>query len=396
MHNFRRIFLYLPATLADLSCAMLLLGSVLYGTNLGASTIEVGWIGAAYGLSYLLMPAIIGRVGDKLPRKTSLVIAALAQISVALFYLFVVATTFDLIVGQFLLGIANGFHWPALEAYISEQTGISHSSHSKRIANFCIAWSIGYSLGPFIAGVFSDYNVRDAFLLVFFLTIINFSIVVAGFSSERSIKSPNKTVPSLEQIVPVDSSLEKRHKTPDREFYALLIGIIVYVSAAKIVLSYFTNYAKLPEGLGWNGTLVGVVLLCFGIGRTVYFIIGRFLENSLRLIRIAVIIEGSLLVTLIFLKDLWSVGLIMGIFGLFGGLIYFQTLEMLLRHEQRAKGAKAGLFESMIGLGGSLSPLLAGFLAEIDLLLPFGVFAGFTFIFFLLQYFFTKNVLSGN
>jgi predicted MFS family arabinose efflux permease len=104
------------------------------------------------------------------------------------------------------------------------------------------------------------------------------------------------------------------------------------------------------------------------------------------------LVIGSLLALLILTRDPWIIAIIMGIFGFFGGLIYLQSLELLLRHELIAKGAKAGLFECMIGLGGSLSPLMAGILGEITLLLPFGVFAGLTFIFYLLNYLLARNL----
>ncbi len=393
IQNFRRIFIYLPALLADLGFAILLVGGVLYGTKLGASISEVGWIGSAYGFSYLLMPGIIGRLGDKLSRKTSLIIAAASQISIASFFLFGAATIFDLILGQILLGIANGFHWPALEAYISEETGQSIKSHTRGMANFCISWSIGYSLGPLLAGFFSDYNVQDSFLLVVCIYAVNLCVVAFGLPP---IKGRKNDVPPQEIIVPGQNAPETERKASNRGMYALLIGMIVYAGVAKVILTYFTNYAKLPEGLNWSGTLLGLVLLCFGLGRTCYFLTGGFIKNSVRLVQVAFLMTGGLLATLIFLRDPWLITVVMVIFGFFGGLIYLQTLEMLLWQEQRAKGAKAGLFESTIGLGGSLSPLFAGFLGEISLMLPFGVFSGLVFLFFVLNYVLARNLKKEN
>ncbi len=373
----------------DLGFSILLVGGVLFGTKLGGSPTEVGWIGSAYGFSYLLMPSIIGRLGDRLPRKTSLIIAAASQISIAFFYLFGATTIFDLILGQLLLGVANGFHWPALEAYISEETCITEKSHTRGMANFCIAWSIGYSLGPLLAGLFSDYNVQDSFLLVVCIFAVNFCVVVFGLPS---IKTTQKNPSTLDVIVPVQGPPGQERKTSNRGMYALLIGMIVYASVAKVILTYFANYAELPKGLNWSGTLLGAVLLFFGLGRTAYFLMGGFIKNSIKFVQGAFLMTGGLLATLIFLRDPWIITGVMVIFGFFGGLIYLQTLEMLLRQEKRAKGAKAGLFESTIGLGGSLSPLAAGLLGEISLLMPFGVFSGLVFIFFILNYFLARNL----
>src|SRR5271157_3146842 len=105
----RLFFAYILAVLGDLDYAILLVGCVLYGTQLGGSTTEVGLIGGAYGFTYLFMPAILGRIGDKMSRKASLVIAACCQIGVALFYLLIARTVLDLFIGQVLLGVAIRF-----------------------------------------------------------------------------------------------------------------------------------------------------------------------------------------------------------------------------------------------------------------------------------------------
>lgn len=359
-----------------------------YGTKLGASTGEVGWIGSAYGLTYLIMPAIIGKLGDKLPRKVSLIIAAVTQISIAFFYLFYASTVWDLILGQLLLGVANGFHWPALEAYISEESGISDKSHDRGMANFCIAWSIGYSIGPLLAGLFSASNFQDAFLLVLCLYFLNLMVVLFGVPAIVTKKPPEYAQVAID---PLQRVVEPERKVSRREIIALLIGMTIYAGLAKVILTYFANFAILPAGLKWSDTLVGSVLLFFGIGRTIYFLLGGFLKNSVKLVRVAFVMIGSLLASLIFLQDPWLIAIVIGVFGFFGGLVYLQILEILLRQEKKAKGAKAGLFESTIGLGGSLAPLFAGLMGEIYLVLPFGVFSGLTLGFCIGMYFFTRK-----
>ena len=57
--------------------------------------------------------------------------------------------------------------------------------------------------------------------------------------------------------------------------------------------------------------------------------------------------------------------------ALFSGHNYAVSLDLLLVYETKEKSTKAGLFESSIGLGSSLAPVIAGLLAEIYLQLPF-------------------------
>ncbi|MHA1473667.1 MAG: hypothetical protein ACTSQ5_00625 [Promethearchaeota archaeon] len=53
-------------------------------------------------------------------------------------------------------------------------------------------------------------------------------------------------------------------------------------------------------------------------------------------------------------------------------------------YEKKDKGKKAGFFESFIGLGVIISPLIAGVLAQISLSLPFMFFSVFTVSIFII------------
>jgi MFS family permease len=57
--------------------------------------------------------------------------------------------------------------------------------------------------------------------------------------------------------------------------------------------------------------------------------------------------------------------------GLLAGRIYYISLELTLKLQHEGKGAKAGIFEGIIGLGSGLIPIISGLLAEKDLSLPF-------------------------
>lgn len=54
-----------------------------------------------------------------------------------------------------------------------------------------------------------------------------------------------------------------------------------------------------------------------------------------------------------------------------------------MKYEPSSKGAKAGLFESMVGLGLGITPIIAGFIAEFNLTIPFYTFSSLCMIFFI-------------
>lgn len=364
---------------------MLQVLNVLYGVILGATPGQNGFIAGGYGLSYLLMAAILGRLGDKMPRKRSLLFALIGQISVSIYFLLIANAVLLLIIGQIVLGCAYGFYWPSIEAYISENTEHSDFLHQKGISNFCISWSIGYTFGPFLAGVFSDINVRIGYLII--LAVYLMSLVIMTMFIPNHYHEPEKII-QTEATLPSNESesIEVDKPKLNPHVIRILFGMFVYAMIGRIVLSYFADYASRPQGLGLTGTEVGLMLFGFGVGRTGYFIISRYLKSSLTRLVYSYLMITVFMILIGFLAYYGVLFTIIAIFGIFSGLIYKTSLELLMKYEKEAKGAKAGLFESMIGMGSATSPIIAGLLAEISLVLPFFVFAGVALFLFLFNF----------
>ena len=383
--------IYLLSFIGDLTLSMLLVITILYGTKIGLSTIEVGLIGGSYGFAYIFMPFILGRFSDNISRKTSLMIAISGQMILALAFLFIITQTSDFIfyglfLVLFLYGIVYGFFWPSIEAYVSENTEHSSKEHEKGIGNFCISWSLGFAIGPFLAGLFYDFNMVLALILAFTLYTSAFCLILFKMPKIKP-KNKDQLIESnkINNQVNINSNSRKI-------LVLLLMGVFIYATISKTLLSYFTNYAALPEGLNWNGTLIGQVLFFFGLGRTTYFIIARFLKNSFSAITQSFLVIGLCLIAIALLYHPALIAIIFFITGFFVGRTYLVSLELLLKYEQEKKGAKAGIFESIVGIGSALSPLLAGIIATINLKMPYFIVASIVLVFVIVHLFLTKNI----
>ena len=174
------------------------------------------------------------------------------------------------------------------------------------------------------------------------------------------------------------------------------MGVMTYSIVSKVLLSYFTNYAALPEGLNWTGTLIGQVMFFFGLGRSCYFIIARYLKNTFSAITYSFLFISLFLFALAFFYPPVLVSIILFIIGFFVGRTYLVSLELILKYEKEKKGAKAGLFESIVGIGSALSPLIAGIIATIDLKMPFFIFAFIVFMFLIIHLYYKKNIQFEN
>ncbi|MFO8018315.1 MAG: MFS transporter [Promethearchaeia archaeon] len=376
---------YILAFIGDLNLSMMQVLTILYGVILGAFPWQNGFIGGGYGLSYLIMAALLGRLGDKIKRKNSLLLALISQLLISLYYIFIASTIIELILGQIALGCAYGFFWPSLEAYISERSTESPVVHQKAISNFCIFWSIGYTLGPFLAGFLSDFNVEIGFIMIFLFYLTAFIILLLFIPSEKN--NLNLLAKSHEGEI-FDG--KKKAFSDSNLVIKLLIGMLIYAMLGKLVLNYFADYASRPLGLGLKGAIVGVLLFSFGIGRTFYFILSRYVNSSLKRLNVAYLVISLLLIFLAFVDVVGIIFVIILIFGVCAGLIYKSSLEILLVSEEEKKATKAGLFESMIGIGSGLSPIIAGYLAEIALIFPFFIFGIVASLIFFINLFF-KN-----
>ena len=177
---------YILAVIGDLNYSLLLVASVMYAVTLGATAAQAGWVGGAYGITYLITPALLGRLGNKIPRKWSLIIATLCQITFGCYYLFFIHTIIDLIIGQICFGVAYGFFWRSIEAFISENCNQDLKTHEKGMFNFCLSWSIGFMLGPTIAGYFSQLALRLGFMVVIIVYSIGFLLVLFGIPSRKN------------------------------------------------------------------------------------------------------------------------------------------------------------------------------------------------------------------
>lgn len=395
-HNLRVI--YPLAFIGDLTLSMLLVITVLYGTKIGLSTIEVGLIGGAYGFAYIFMPAILGRFSDNISRKTSLTIAISGQMILALFFLFIIAQMGDFIfyglfLVLFLYGIVYGFFWPSIEAYVSENTEHSSKEHEKGIANFCISWSIGFAIGPLFAGFFYDFNMMLALILAFIFYASAFCLILVKMPKLKP-KNNNFSENNVNQFIELNKLNNQViiNSNSEKILVLLLMGVLIYATISKTLLSYFTNYAALPEGLNWTGTLIGQVMFFFGLGRTFYFIIARYLKNSFTAITQSFLIISLCLIAIALFYPPILIAIIFFITGFFIGRIYLVSLELLLKYEQENKGAKAGIFESIVGFGSALAPLFAGMIATIDLKMPYFIFASIVFIFVVVHIFLKKNI----
>ncbi|MHA1611602.1 MAG: MFS transporter [Promethearchaeota archaeon] len=395
------IFVSILSFIGDFANSMLDVLYVFYAVSLGLSPGTIGWIISIYGITYLITPVIIGPIIDRLPRKTSLLIATSGQTLITLTYIFMVAIEppsifYLILVGQVIRATAYAFFWPTIQVLYSEIAEGNHRQHERNISLFCISWSLGVALGAFFAGIFGEWVLLGGFITASALYAIMFVLVFLGIpashisttstgdftrDSTSNPKGDSKSKCSEKLFTNPEIPQLYNHSTPSNlVLWLILLGTLVFAVISKGILAYFPNYAVITDGLNLSEFLSGQIIFAFGIGRFFGFLAGQWISNSFTKLVRNTLMAGVFLVTVIFTNISW---ILMGellIIGYVVGRIYYIALELTLKHHSHDKGAKAGLFEGIVGLGTGISPLIAGWLAEWNLIAPFLFFSVFALI----------------
>ena len=177
--------LYLLSFIGDMNLTVLNIATILMATRSGADTVAVGWLASGYGLSMIFLPLILGKLAEKYDRKRSISVATMGQVLVGLFFILFGREYIMLFAGMCLLGVTNSLFWPCVEASISEYSAHSAMTHKTSFFNYCVAWTFGSGIAPYIGGSLSDINVIYAFVFCTVVYLVGLISTLVFFPSGK-------------------------------------------------------------------------------------------------------------------------------------------------------------------------------------------------------------------
>ncbi len=185
---------------AGLSGAALFIPNMLRD-DLGANTMEIGLITAAFNLALFASSFFFGRASDVHGRKLYLQ-GGLALTSIALFLLVFVDSKESIAVVRILIGLCAGIYPAAMLAYVYESEG--------KIGKFTAFGSLGFGIGNFVAGVIAIYYqiFMVSGLMLLFAYILSLRLT---FSGQTMHKVPLFPAYIIKHNFPVYVSIMFRH-----------------------------------------------------------------------------------------------------------------------------------------------------------------------------------------
>lgn len=311
---------------------------------IGASYSELGFIGLANFVPYMLIPVFVGILLDKFNNGYLLAIGA--SINSVSIYLLSIAHSVPEIMGfRIMTGVAHAFFWPPCEAIISNES--TETNRVRNISWFTMFFVLGFMIGPLLGTVFleeMDITYRILFQVTAF--ILATSIVSSLLISRRSKKDHHERFSF--------ASLKEMKKFPE-----VIILLIFCTSSFGIILSIYPAFLN---DKGMSDIDILLLYFAFGASRVVSLALaGKFSRRTSQTL-IAATIAISIGLALSTVSDsiiLFGVALVLMGFGF--SIFFPLTLEIILSKTRKGISGKIiGAYETVFGIGWALGPTAGG------------------------------------
>ncbi|HYW01624.1 MAG TPA: MFS transporter [Candidatus Acidoferrum sp.] len=350
LHDAKLFRLYIAVLVANLGLGMYMYFIPVFAQSLGATFFDLGLIGTAVAVTSALTPMFVGNLADRVNRAW-LFTFALAINALATLALIFSHSVADVVMLRLVGGLALGFYYPTVEVVVSDLAPIDR--RVKEMAWYSAASTIGLLVGPIVGGmIIQEFG---------FLRLFVFSSVILGFAFIQTIIWVVPSYPKRDIVAPNFSGIMRtfRKLLP----WYLMIGCygIVY----SVMTTIFPGYAN---SIGVNTTLIGFLFGSFGLGRIFayvtserYVMLGekKALLFASLLMAVGIVVVGVYPTFIVFLTAILVIG------GS-SGIVFPLTINLISRHYPEDKlGAAVGSYESTVGVGQAVGPILAGVVASV-------------------------------
>ena len=354
--------LYVSTFLTQMCLSIVFIATPILAYVMKASPFLIGLIGACGGATYAIMTRVFGPVSDRFSRKKLLFTAEVVQgFSIALF--FFSQDPYQLIFARFVLSVAAALFWPLAAAYVVDLVGTDKLSQA--LVSYNVSWSSATIIGPQLGGLLiSWFSTRASFLVA--LAVFFFAAALLLLGTEANINRSHHTFNPNKN--------EKLVRESSKVFPLIYAFLLAFTSAtlSAIFPAYATQLGVPADLIGFMFLLSGLIqtLTIFSANRLQF----KFRERILLLMSSFFLICSLAMIGLTSVTPLFFVGF--AIFGLGQGMAYSTAIFLVLRGSGSRRGKAAGMFESTLGVGFFIGPLVGGALYQVSGGYPyfFGVF----------------------
>ncbi|MDM7995116.1 MAG: MFS transporter [Acidobacteriota bacterium] len=322
----------------------------IYANMLGASSLQVGLVQAAFNISGVGTLLFVGRLSDRFGRKSFLSggLIILAVASVGLMY---ADTIVRLIAWRLVQGLGASAHLPIAQAYMGDIT--PEGDEGKWMGLFNAVLFTGMGAGPLAGGVIADaLGIRSTYLIMAILNVLG---LVATF---LFLKEPPRKAIAREHasyIAPLKSRVLQGVFT-----YRLTTGM-----GTASLMAFMPLYANLRIGL--SASLIGILMAARTPISILQSYTGRLADkwNRRTMVLWGGIASGAAVALLPLTGNFWTLLLIYLAVTL-GQTYGIPPANAYAVHEGRTYGMGASMTMFMLAMqiGNGVGPIILGSLAD--------------------------------
>lgn len=323
----------------------------LYAQQLGATYFDLGIIGAAWALPYLLLPISIGVLSEKINRRWIFLAGIASSAANAALFLFAHNVSHMIAIRVFG-GIAYAMMWPTVEAIISDITSVE--SRTKAMGRYSFSYGMGFLIGPALGGLLLE---RTGFTALFIVSLLIGAIatVIALFGLKVHYEPRTQ---KIDRNAGIEFDFLKKELAP------IYLAIVAYSFALGTVFSLFPAYAS---DKGFGSIEIGILFAVLGLVRVMVSLQSESISRigETRAIFIALFIQAITLPVLPYLDGFFTLLFGMALFGFILGILSPLTLSVVSKIAPREKiGIAIGAVEASFGFGMTAGPFVGGIAAQ--------------------------------
>lgn len=351
-------FLFIAAFVMDFCTGLVSFAVPLRALDLGASVVELGFIGTAGSLSFTLACTFTGKLADRFDRCRLLAIAS-GLTALVFGMLFFAVNYWMLLFGTALGWGLLALFWPSVQAMLAE--GRSRSQMVRTLGTFNMFWTLGFMLGPAAGGYLYLVGPQVPFATgTLGMVLLTLAIVFLRFRS-GTLRDP-------------DPAGEARGQTREDTTRFRWIAWTANFTAFFMIGMLNNQFPKLAVELLIRPDTLGILLAIPRLLQMTVFLIARYTtwwQFRLKPLVIPqiVAVAGMIVVatqdaTVVLAFAFGTVGLLVG--------AAFSASQFYSFFQEERKGERGARNEMIVGMGMVSGPLVGGLLAQlIGLRMPY-------------------------
>ncbi len=355
-------------------------------TELGVSTVHVGWLLATYSIAGFIVAPLFGRLSDKYGRRPILLGGLIVFSLSFLFFGLYIDNLVIMYIARVFGGIASGALYTATTSMVADIS--SREERTRYMGLIGMSIGLGFIFGPGVGGILGDINLSFAFYMT--AAVLAGAFVFALIKIEETYKPSTENPVSQLRIVP-------------SEYFLKPVGILLITTfVIMFTMSGMESTFQLLtiELISITPTQMGILFLIGGLLNAA--VQGGYIRTLKPHQEYPVMIAGQMMtiiafIMLPFVPNLWFAGIALILLMLGNALARTLLTSLITREaEDHEMGRMTSTTYALDSLGRILGPLTFNLLFVVYLGLPFWLGALITILstFFIYQYFRKRGAIA--